>query len=152
MAPFTILHVGNDTCQRIPVMRTASFVVLQSEDSVPAILKAFLAGDSFSAITFDADISAPSSSIAWAVRRLPAAPLVLFENPSVSYDRSYFDLVIPTLTPPKLWLKKLHDVIEASREQCERSRRLRQEYATIFSALLETRAAGARVPVNPIDI
>jgi hypothetical protein len=119
MANSTILHVGNDVCQRIPVMRTASFAVLQSEDSVPAILKAILGGDSFSAITFDADISTPSSVVR-AARRLSAAPLVQFENPSVYYDRSYFDLVIPTLTHPSYWLKKLHDVIEASRVQRER--------------------------------
>ena len=109
MTTSIILHVGNDICHRIPIMRAASFAVVQSEDSVIAILRAFANGDSFSAITFHADISAPSSSVVWAARKLSAAPVVLFDNPSINHDRSCFDVVIPNLTYPSRWLKDLHD-------------------------------------------
>ena len=154
MAATTILHIGNDICQRIPVMRSVSLAVFQAEDSIPAMLKAFAGGDSFSAITFHADISAPSSSVVWQARRLSAAPLVFFENPWVYYERSYFDfdVVIPTLAPPNFWLKKLHDVIEISRELRERSSQLRQECAIIRSAYQAIRAVSDRAVVNPIYI
>jgi hypothetical protein len=57
MATATILHVGKDICQGIPLMGNGGFLGSQSEDSVPAIRKAFaVAGDSFSAITFHSDI------------------------------------------------------------------------------------------------
>src|SRR5215469_12300167 len=154
MATPTVLHAGNDICQRIPVMETASFAVFQAEDSILAIRKAFAGGDCFSAITFHADLSAPSSSVVWAARRFSAAPFVLFENPSVYYERSYFDfdIVIPTLAPPSFWLKKLHDVIEVSRELRERSSQLRQECAIIQSAYQAIRAVSDRAVANPIYI
>ena len=133
-------------------MRTASFSVVQSEDSIPAIRKAFAGGDAFSAITFNADISAPSEDIVRATRSLSAAPLVLFENPAVYCDTSTYDIVIPPFIDPGGWLKRLHDSIEASREQRERSVQLRQESATIESTFLEIRAASARVLADPIDL
>ena len=102
MAATTILHIGNDICQRIPVMRSVSFAVFQAEDSIPAIHSASAGGDSFSAVTFHGDFSAPSSSVVRAARRLSAAPLVLFENPSVYYEKIYFDfdILIPALASP----------------------------------------------------
>jgi hypothetical protein len=134
MAKSTILHVGNDICHRIPIMRAASFAVFQIEVSIPAIREALAGGDTFSAITFHADFSAPPRDVICAARTLSVAPLVLFENAWTDYDRSAFDFAIPNLTHPSRWLRKLHDAIEASRAQCERSLRLRRECETLFSA------------------
>ena len=154
MAATSILHIGNDICQRIPVVRSASFAMFQAEDSIPVIRNAFAGGDSFSAVTFHGDISAPSSSVVRAARRLSAAPLVFFENPSVYYEKIYFDfdILIPALASPNFWLKKLHDLIEVSRELRERSIRLQQECEGILSTFQATRAVSAGVLVNPIDL
>jgi hypothetical protein len=152
MAASTILYVGDDICHRIPVMRTACHLVFQSEDSVPAIRKAFAGGEAFSAITFNADISAPSEDVVQAARSLSAARLVLFENPSIYCDTSAFDIVISSFIDPSSWLKMLHDAIQASREQRELSLQLRQECATVRSNFLGAHAVSARVCVNPIDL
>jgi len=115
MATATILHVGRDICQRIPLMGSGGFAVSQSEDSVRAIRKVFAAGDSYSAITFHTDVFAPSEDSVWVARSLSAAPFVLFENPSFYYcNKSDFDIVIPACARPSCWLKMLHDAVRSN--------------------------------------
>jgi hypothetical protein len=133
-------------------MRTASFAVFQSEDSVPAVCGALAGEIAFSAITFDADTFAPSEGVVRVARSLTAARFVLFENASNHCDENAFDLVIPALSHPSRWLKQLHDAMEASRDQRERAaRQLRQDCATLQANLQAIRAESARVRVNPID-
>jgi hypothetical protein len=76
----------------------------------------------------------------------------LFENPWIYCDKSAFDLVVPALTAPSLWLTKLDDVVDASREQRKRSRELRQECAIVRSTLREALAVSACALVDPIDL
>lgn len=96
-------------------MGSGGFAVSQSEDSVPAIRKAFAAGDSFSAITFHTDVFAPCEDSVWVARSLSAAPFVLFENPSFNYcNKSDFDIVIPACAHPSCWLKMLHDAVKSN--------------------------------------
>jgi hypothetical protein len=140
-------------------MRIANFAVFQTEDSVPAVRKAFAGGTFFSGITFDSDISAPSEGVVSVARSLTAVPLVLFANASIYCDESAFDLVIPALSHPNRWLKQLNDAIETTRAERERSRKLRQDCAAILSTLptlptlRTTLAESARLSrVNPNDL
>lgn len=151
MATATILHIGEDLCQRIPVMETAGFVVLQSEISVPAIRGAFEVGDDFCAVVFHSDISAPPQPTVRQIRRFSEAPFVLFENPAVSCDQSDFNLVIPPLTPPSIWLQKLTELIQSSRELCESSALLRQDCRAIRSKSELLPSLSARNRICPID-
>ena len=130
MTTENILHVGADICRRIPVMESAGLQVFQTEDSIPAIRKAFDRGDSFSAITFQTEVSALPWGLVSLTRTLSAAPLILFENPYIYCEKSSFDLVVPAGTSPSRWLKKLQGVIEASRKLREYSSRLCEDYAT----------------------
>jgi hypothetical protein len=114
MANGSILHVGSDICQRIPVLTQAGYQVLRSEDSVQAISSYFADGDRFSAIVFQCDLAAPAESMVHAIRALSTAPFVLFQNPTVDCEDSGFDLAVPVLTPPDIWLKKLKDLVEES--------------------------------------
>lgn len=151
MAAATILHVGEDICQRIPVMETAGFVVRQSEIAVPAIHRVFENGDGISAVIFHSDISAPPEPTVRETRSLTDAPLVLFENPAVNCDESEFNLVIPPLTPPAIWLKKLSEVVEASRELRKGSAHLQQDCREVRSRSAELRAESAHNRICPID-
>ncbi len=152
MATSTILHVGNDTCQRIPVMQRAGFIVVQSPESISAIRGVLLGQQALSAVIFHSDYSAPAEPILRESRRLSAAPLVLFQNPTITCIEESFDLVIPVLTPPAIWLKKLKEVIEVSRDICEQSRLLRKDCAALRFESRALRAASARnrqLPINP---
>lgn len=151
MATSTVLHVGDDLCQRIPVMQTAGFIVFQSECAIPAIHHAFGRGGGFSAVIFHSDISAPPAPAIRETRALSPAPFVLFQNPTVICDDSEFDLIIPALTPLDIWLEKLREIIQAARELCERSQQLRFDCAAVRSESQAILAKSLRNRVSPID-
>lgn len=151
MATAPILHVGEDLCQRILVLEKAGFSVLKAEDSIPAIRKTFAGGDTFSAIILQSDFSLLPVEIVRTTRTLSAAPLVLFSNPAIYCDEGEFDLVIPTLTPPSLWIEKLREVIDASMRLRERSVQLRQECEETRTKLEALCAESRRLSVTRID-
>ena len=151
MAASTILHVGEDLCRRIPVMETDGFVVYQSEVEIPAIHIAFGRKEDYSAVVFHNDIAAVPDDAVHEARSMSEAPFVLFQNPTVASNEAEFDLVIPSLTPPDVWLLKLREVIQASRQFREDSVQLREECAAIRTKSQELRATSARTRVPPID-
>jgi hypothetical protein len=151
MAVNTILHIGEDLCQRIPVMQAAGLMVLQSEISIPAIHTAFHRGDSFSAVIFHCDIVAPPEPAIQEARALSDAPFVFFQNSAVVCDETGFNLVIPPLTPPSIWLQKLVDVIEVSRALRGQAVLLRQDCIGVLGKFQALRAASARNRICPID-
>lgn len=149
MAIIAILHVGEDDCQRIPVMQTAGFVVFRSECSILAIHTAFDREEDYSAVVFHNDVAALSEEAVHEARNLSQAPLVLFENPAISCDESEFDLVIPALTPPQIWLEKLGGLIQARREFGSRSVRLGDDFAAARSISRALRPSSVRNRVAP---
>lgn len=151
MAANTILHFGEDFCQRIPVMEAAGLMVLQSEVSIPAIHIAFDRGDSFSAVVFHCDIVAPPEPAIQEARILSEAPFVFFQNSAVVCDESDFNLVIPPLTPPSIWLQKLIEVIEDSCALREQSSQLRLDCIGARNTSQALRAASAHNRICPID-
>lgn len=127
MSSSSVLHIGEDFCRRIPVIENAGFAVMQTNAALPAIHAAFDRRNVFSAVLFHSDFHAPPQNIVHEVRTLSAVPFVLFQNPTIGFDVADFDLVIPVLTPPAIWLRKLRDVIEASIKLRDFSLRLREE-------------------------
>ncbi|HEV2135498.1 MAG TPA: hypothetical protein VGR47_14790 [Terracidiphilus sp.] len=151
MASTTILHFGDDLCQRIPVMEAAGLMVLQSEISIPAIHTAFDQGDSFSAVIFHCDIVAPPEPAIQEARILSQAPFIFFQNSAVACDESEFNLVIPPLTPPSIWLQKLVELVEDFRVIREESLRLREDCIGVRNKSQALRALSARNRICPID-
>ena len=150
--PFlSVLHIGEDFCRRIPVIENAGFAVLQTKIALPDIHAAFDHGDIFSAVVFHSDFHAPPQIIVHEARTLSAAPFVLFQNPTIGFDAAEFDLVIPVLTPPAIWIKKLSDVIEASIQLRDFSTRLREECQAVRSRSVSLREQFARNRLCPID-
>lgn len=150
MAASTVLHIGDDFCRRIPVMETAGFVVYQSEVKIPAIHIAFEREEDYSAVVFHNDIAAIPEDAVQETRSLSEAPFVLFQNPTVASNEEEFDLVIPPLTSPDVWLLKLRELIQASRQAREESIQLRQDCAAARSKSQELRSASARKRVPPM--
>ena len=151
MAASIILHIGDDFCRRIPVMETAGFVVHQSEVKIPAIHIAFQREEDYSAVIFHNDIAAVPEDAVQETRSLSEAPFVLFQNPTVPSNEEEFDLVIPPLTSPDVWLLKLRELIHASRQIREDTIQLRRDCAAARSRSQELRLASERHRVPPID-
>jgi hypothetical protein len=152
MATTTILHIGEDLCQRIPVMEAAGFVVFQSDCFVLAVQSAFAREEEYSAIIFHNDFAAIPENTVHEARDLSEAPLILFQNPTIDCNDGDFDLVVPALTPPDIWLEKLREVIQAARETGQRSARLREDCGAARSRRkeLRQRTVGNRVsPISP---
>lgn len=144
MASAIILHVGDDVCQRIPVLTWAGFDVLCSQNSTSAIRAVLAEKSAFSAILFNCDQAPPAELTLDEVRGLSAAPCVLFENPAVVCKDSDFDLVVPALTPPGVWLEKLTDLIHKSRRLCEQAQKLRMDSESVRSQSRLLRASAAQ--------
>lgn len=108
----TVLHVGNDTCHRIPVMEMSGIVVRRCECSVDSVRALLQEEDSIAAVAFNNDTFPLTDAVVSTARELSDAPLILFESASVKCDDERFDVVIEVLTEPSVWAKTLHQAIE----------------------------------------
>jgi hypothetical protein len=151
MATARILHVGDDTCHRIPVMERAGLEVCRTICSVDGVRGALAGNENFSALAFHVDVDPIPDGVLTVARSL-ASPLVLFESPGVEYDPQSFDLIIPTQTPPLTWLQCLQAVIRNSQELRTSSRQLRNNSAVVRSDFRAICATIHRQLVSPIDV
>jgi len=150
MATAPTLHIGDDLCYRIPVMDRAGLVVRRTQCSVYGVQSAVRFNEKFSTVAFQLDAAIPDAVLAAA---RPIAPsLILFENPSVTYDPEFFDLVIPNHTRPETWLRFLRLAIEDSRNLHAYSRQLREDTATVRSDFRGLREQFHRNLVSPVDL
>ena len=125
-------------------MQTAGFLVFHCNAEIPAVDTAFDRGEDYSAVVFHNDIAAVPEDAVQETRSLSEAPFVLFQNPTIASNEEEFDLVIPALTPPDLWLQKLREVIHASRK-------LREDGAAVRSPSQSLRLKSSRNRILPID-
>jgi hypothetical protein len=155
-----VLYVGEDLCRHIPIMECDGHAVSRSERSAVAVLTVLRENPPFDAITFEHHTQPLPGGMVPAVRQHSASPLVLFENPYIAqlygfdHDDDAFDLIIPSLTPPLIWLKTLNALIEECRELRDASMKLRQKTAATRSetdALLRSSKALLK-SLHPIDI
>ena len=151
MSSAMILHVGQDVCQRIPVLERAGFAVMQAEPSMISIRAKFAQEESYSAIAFQADRIPVPEGLVREIVAISSAPLVLFANPNADCDEREFDLIIPALTPPAEWLARLQEVIAASRKLHEYSQRLREVSISAHAHTFAPGEISAGVRVSPID-
>ncbi len=125
-----VLYVGEDLCRRIPFMEQEGFTVVRSERSAIEVEAAVRRNPRFDAIALEHDTSPIPASIIPAVRQRTDSPLVLFHNPNlakfygIDHDDDAFDLIIPPLTAPAVWLKTLQALIAEGQELRAASRDL----------------------------
>lgn len=151
----TVLHVGEDVCLRIPVMQSVGLSVVRCECSRNAIHEVFSRGLTAEAVIFHSDLRPPLAEAVHSARTLSVATLVLFQNPTVYFEECEFDLIIHSFTPPAVWLKRLEEVIAASRQGHEFFRNPRDECAEVRAKSRALRALSERnrnSPINPDDI
>jgi hypothetical protein len=105
-----ILYFGRDTCYRLPVLVRAGYAV-ESCTSLEELRAAFLSGPAPHAILVaDENPRSAELAVAW-LRSRPSPPLVLFCDAYRFHPEPVFDLVIPALTSPALWLSDIAEVI-----------------------------------------
>ena len=132
-------------------MEAAGFVVFQAKVEISALHSALDREEDYSAVVFQNDIAAVPEEAVEETRSHSEAPIILFQNPTVASNDEEFDLIIPALTPPNVWLQKLRDVIQASRESRKSSRQLSEDCADVRAKSQSLRLKSAHNRVPPID-
>ena len=106
-----ILTYGYDACHRWAVLRLAGFTV-QPCESIAQLRDRLIKRTPADAIIMVEDIvSVPNEAIT-AAKSYFDGPLVLFESRSFAEHRGAFDLCIPILTSPSVWLEQLEALIQ----------------------------------------
>jgi len=106
-----LLSFGYDGCHRWGVLRLAGFTVNQC-DSIPELRERLMGSEAVDAVIMVEDIvSVPPEAII-AAQSYFTGPLVLFEGRYPASRRDPFDLCIPILTRPEVWLSQINKLIE----------------------------------------
>jgi hypothetical protein len=113
-----ILAFGYDACHRWAVLRLAGCTVHVCE-SISELRDRLMKRSDVDAVIMVEDIvSVPQEAIT-AAKSYFDGPLVLFQaRPQCTYEKS-FDLCVPILTGPSVWLPQIEAQLEAGRSQAE---------------------------------
>ena len=113
-----ILTFGYDACHRWAVLRLAGFTVHACE-SIGELRDRLMKRTHVDAVIMVEDIvSVPSEAIA-AARSYFQGPLILFQARSRSAYKDSFDLCVPILSGPSVWLPKLEALLNANERQAK---------------------------------
>jgi hypothetical protein len=127
----SIIHVGIDDCQRIEVLKVAGFDVNQcnSFDQLHSALLGIPAADAVAIAEGRSEVVEKAVSL---TRATSSIPLILFQGVSPhSLSDSDFDLVVPLLTNPEVWIARVQRLIDESRALRSHSEAIRQSSASL---------------------
>lgn len=114
----TILTFGYDACHRWAVLRLAGFTV-QVCESISELRDSIMKGSHVDAVMMVEDIvSVPPEAIA-AAKSYYKGPLVLFQARSGSAFKDSFDLCVPILSGPSVWLPKLEALLKSKQKNLQ---------------------------------
>jgi CRP/FNR family transcriptional regulator, cyclic AMP receptor protein len=121
-----IIHFGIDDFDRLRTLRDAGYSVESSNN--PTELKSLLSSnEQIDAVAItEVSGSAPSDAISL-IRATSDAPLILFRAWNSNAVESEFNLVVPVLAPPDMWLREVAALTEHSRVKRPKSELLRRE-------------------------
>jgi len=123
-----VLHFGTNDCNRVLVLRDFGYLV-DDCPSINDVRSTLLQGICPEALLFSEGYPAARREAVTLARSSCAnAPLILFENLNCD-DETNFDLVIPPLTAPELWLQAIAATIERSRMLHANSTAIRERSA-----------------------
>jgi hypothetical protein len=114
-----VIHFGPDHCHRLMVLRSAGYAVEECH-SLSQLGERLESGEAPDAVLMSDDGEFPLQEPMAVSRKHSSTPVILFRSTTVAYEDSGFDLVIPCLTPPKLWLSDVDAVIEKNRAALRR--------------------------------
>ena len=109
-----VIHFGLDDCHRLMVLRSAGYTVLDCGSLVQLQVILETADDPEAVLLSDGDGISPREAFAVA-RTHSSNPVILFRSTNLAYEEFEFDLVVPCLTPPEVWLSDVDAMIEKRR-------------------------------------
>ena len=109
-----VLHFGKDNCNRLLVLRSVGYAVdtCRTVEEFHSVLQKGAGADVILVTTGPAR---ERRQVITRARERSHAPLVPFSTCYDYADEAEFDLVIPPLTHPEEWLRKIAGLIEQSR-------------------------------------
>jgi hypothetical protein len=134
-----VIHFGVDDFHRIPLLKQAGYVVedCPSAGRLHSALLQFPEPDLVAVTEHEETDGDEAASL---VRSHSTSPMVLFQGRKPLLETSEFNLVIPYLTDPQVWLGDLAGLIERSRllrSRCrvtrERTVALRKQVDTVLA-------------------
>lgn len=128
-----VIHVGTDTCHRLPVLQSAGYRV-DTCISLPELRDALTAHKQLHAVLIREGTEGAHPDAVQLTRLYSSAPIVLFRETQLDFAESCFDLVVPILVPPQTWLADIAALIArcqslraTARALCNQSTALRSE-------------------------
>lgn len=126
-----VIHVGTDICHRLPVLERAGYQV-DTCISVPELRLALTSIRQLDAVLISEGSEGAHPDAVSLARTYSSAPIVLFRETQLSFAESPFDLVVPILISPQVWLEDIAALIARcralradSRALCDKSAELR---------------------------
>jgi hypothetical protein len=108
-----VLSFGYDACHRWAVLRLAGFTVNQC-GSTRELREHLMGSHDVDAVIMVEDIVSVPPEVIVAARSYFTGPLVLFEGRYPVKHQDGFDLCIPILTRPEVWLPKIDELAKTS--------------------------------------
>ena len=116
-----LLSFGYDACHRWAVLRLAGFQVDQCgsiQELRERLMRShFMGSNSVEAVIMVEDIVPVPPEAIVAARSYFTGPLVLFEGQTPPSHRDSFDLCVPVLTRPEVWLPQIDKLNETIRSR-----------------------------------
>jgi CRP/FNR family transcriptional regulator len=121
-----IVHFGIDDFDRLRALRDAGYSV-NSCDSLPELQSFLSSNEHIDAVAITESSGGTPADVLTFIRAGSDAPLILFKGWNSNANESEFNLVVPVLAPPDMWLKEIAALAEQSRTKRAKSPLLRQE-------------------------
>jgi CRP/FNR family transcriptional regulator len=136
-----IVHFGIDDCDRLRTLRDAGYAV-DSSNSLTELQSFLSSNEQIDAVAITESSGSAASNVISLIRASSDAPLILFQGWNSNANESKFNLVVPVLAPPDMWLKEIGALTEHSRIRHAKSPLLRQESRSL-------REKGGAAPEEP---
>jgi len=121
-----IAHFGIDEFDRLRTLLDAGYSV-NSCVSLPELQSFLSSNEDIDAVAITESNSAVSPDDISFIRASSDAPLILFKGWNSNANESEFNLVVPVLAPPDMWLKEIAVLTEHGRVKRASSQLLRRE-------------------------
>lgn len=113
MAAERVLHFGEDTNHRVAVLRLAGYTV-DSCASLEQMISWFRGGQRVDVVCVSEEPGCTAEGVLAVARTFSQAPLVLFRANTFNYLQRSWNLEVPPLTPPEVWLVELARLLPAA--------------------------------------
>lgn len=108
--PARVIHFGPDDCHRLMVLRSAGYTVEDCR-SLVQLRDTLETGDVPDAVLMSDGAGVSPEEAAAVARTHSSNPVILFRSTNLAYEDGRFDLVVPCLTPPEVWLNDVDALI-----------------------------------------